>query len=133
MRPSRDVFRCALVNDIAAGSPAELMQDTTSITGKYLVDTRPTTSPIRRRGNGKKLVIRGACAHNLKNVTVEFPLGRLIAITGVSGSGKSSLMFDILNRAAQQHFYHASAVPGPHDAIEGWEHLDDAITIDQIA
>ncbi len=84
-------------------------------------------------GNGKYLMIRGARAHNLKNITVNLPLGALVAVTGVSGSGKSSLMFDILDRAARQRFYGASDLPGEHESIEGWEHLDKLVTIDQTA
>ena len=87
----------------------------------------------RRSGNGKHLTIRGARANNLKNITVDVPLGTLVAVTGVSGSGKSSLMLDILDRAARQRFYGATDLPGEHDAIEGWDFLDKIITIDQSA
>ena len=69
------------------------------------------------------ITIRGARLHNLKNITVRIPLGTLTAVTGVSGSGKSSLMLDILDRAARQRFNGATETPGEHDAIEGWEHL----------
>ena len=106
----------------------------TRSTGDYLSGRLSIPVPAQRRpGNGESLTIRGARAHNLKNVTVKLPLGTLIAVTGVSGSGKSSLMFDILDRAARQRFYGASDLPGEHDAIEGWEHLDKIVTIDQTA
>ncbi|MDQ3929822.1 MAG: ATP-binding cassette domain-containing protein, partial [Chloroflexota bacterium] len=78
-------------------------------------------------------VIRGAREHNLKNVTVKIPLGTLTAVTGVSGSGKSSLMLDILGRAARQRFNGATEAPGKHDSVEGWEHLDRTILVDQAA
>jgi excinuclease ABC subunit A len=87
----------------------------------------------RRPGNGKHLVIRGAREHNLKNITVQIPLGTLTVVTGVSGSGKSSLMLDILDPAARQRFNGATEAPGKHDSIEGWEHLDKIISIDQAA
>jgi excinuclease ABC subunit A len=115
------------VPDVVAACPA-------SVTGDYLSGRLSIPVPAQRRpGNGEFLTIRGARAHNLKNVTVKLPLGTLIAVTGVSGSGKSSLMFDILDRAARQHFYGASELPGEHDAIKGWEHLDKIVTIDQTA
>lgn len=87
----------------------------------------------QRPGNGKRLTIRGAREHNLKNITVRIPLGTLTAVAGVSGSGKSSLMLDILDRAARQRFNSATEAPGKHDSIEGWEHLDKIISIDQAA
>jgi excinuclease ABC subunit A len=79
------------------------------------------------------ITITGARQHNLKNVTVKLPLGKLIAVTGVSGSGKSSLMLDILDKAARQRFYTAGDAPGEHLAITGWEHIDKVITLDQSA
>lgn len=85
----------------------------------------------RRAGNGKALELRGVRAHNLKNVDVRLPLGMLVAVTGPSGSGKSTLMLDVLDRAARRHFYRAGDVPGAHDRIDGWEHLDKIVTIDQ--
>ena len=85
----------------------------------------------RRQPDHKLLTIRGARQHNLQNITVQIPLGLLVAVTGVSGSGKSSLIFDILDRAARQRLNGASELPGEHDAISGWEHLDKVITIDQ--
>jgi len=117
---------------VVAGSPAAVATCPESLTGGYLSGRLAVPVPTaRRQGNGKVLVIRGAREHNLKNLTVRLPLGRLVAVSGVSGSGKSSLLFDVLDRAARQRFYGASEPPGEHEAIEGWEHLDKVITIDQ--
>jgi len=118
---------------MAAGTPAEVMATEQSLTAQYLSGRLSIPVPERRRGNGRKLTIHGAREHNLKNVTVSLPLGRLIAVTGVSGSGKSSLMLDILDRAARQRFYGAGDPPGDHLAITGWDHLDKVITLDQSA
>jgi excinuclease ABC subunit A len=119
---------------VVAGSPDAVAECPDSATGDYLSARAVVPTPARRRaGNGKRLVIRGAREHNLKNVTVSLPLGLLIAVTGVSGSGKSSLLLDIVDRAARQRFHGASELPGDHDAIEGWEHLDKVVTIDQTA
>jgi excinuclease ABC subunit A len=85
----------------------------------------------RREGNGKKLVIRGARANNLKDIDIEIPLGTFVAVSGVSGSGKSSFVTDILSRKVAQHFYKAKDRPGAHRSVEGLQHLDKAIDIDQ--
>ena len=85
----------------------------------------------RREPNHKALTIRGARQFNLHNLTVKIPLGLLVAVTGVSGSGKSSLIFDILDLAARQKLNGANELPGEHDSITGWEHIDKVITIDQ--
>ena len=119
---------------VAQGSPAEVAACRDSVTGGYLAGRLET--PVRkasRPGNGRSLEIRGARAHNLKDITVRLPLGRLVAVTGPSGSGKSSLLLDILDRAARQRFFGAREVPGEHDGIDGWEHLDKVVTIDQQA
>ena len=119
---------------VAAGTPAEVAACPDSITGAYLAGRLAAPAPARRRpGDGRCLVIRGAREHNLKNLTVRLPLGLLVAVTGPSGSGKSSLMLDILDPAARRHFYGAADAAGDHDAVEGWEHLDKVITIDQSA
>ncbi len=118
---------------VAAGSPAEVAGCAASLTGAYLAGRAAIALPARRPPNGQVLTVRGARAHNLKDLTVRLPLRRLIAITGASGSGKSSLMFDILDRAARQRFFGATDQPGDHDAIDGWEHLDKIVTIDQAA
>ncbi len=118
---------------VAAGSPAEVAE-ADSLTGRYLTGVESVPVPAQRRqGNGLQLVIHGAREHNLKHITARFPLGMLIAVTGVSGSGKSSLMFDIFDRAARQRFYGASDPPGAHDGIQGLAHLEKVVTIDQAA
>jgi excinuclease ABC subunit A len=116
---------------VVAGSPAEVSAHPTSPTGAFLAGREhfPVHPPRGRRYG--ELVIRGARENNLKNVTVHVPLGRLVAVTGVSGSGKSSLMFDILDRAARRRYYNASDLPGAHDGIDGWEHIDRVVTVDQ--
>ncbi len=119
---------------VVSGSPADVAACDASITGQYLSGKLTTHPPrARRTGSGHALVIRGAREHNLKNINVTLPLGTLIAITGVSGSGTSSRAFDSLDRAARQRFYGASDAPGAHDAIEGWEHINKVVTIDQSA
>ena len=122
---------------VAQGPPEMVAQMPTSITGQYLAGTASITIPANRRpvighiSTDEGLTIRGAREHNLKDITVFFPQRRLTAVTGVSGSGKSSLMFDILDRAARQRFYGAAIQPGAHSGIDGWEHFDKIITIDQ--
>jgi excinuclease ABC subunit A len=119
---------------VASGPPEDIAACPASITGDYLAGRARVPIPTRRRpGNGKYLTIHGAREHNLKNITVELPLGLFTAVTGVSGSGKSSLLLDILDQAARQRFYGAGDPPGEHDAITGWEHLDKIVTIDQAA
>jgi excinuclease ABC subunit A len=117
---------------VAQGPPRTLEQALESLTGQYLVGAARIPVPASRRPvNGLGLVIRGARQHNLKGINVYLPQRTLTAVTGVSGSGKSTLMFDILDRAARQRFYGAVAQPGAHDGIEGWEHFDKIVTIDQ--
>ncbi len=119
---------------VVAGPPETVAACPNSATGRYLSGRASIPVPRQRRqGNGKQLVIRSAREHNLKDVTVALPLGTLIAVSGVSGSGKSSLMLDVLDRAARQRFYGAGDAPGARDGIEGWEHLDKIVTIDQAA
>jgi len=119
---------------VVAGAPDVVADCPDSATGDYLSGRLSIPVPVQRRpGNAEFLTIQGARANNLKNITVKLPLGTLIAVTGVSGSGKSSLMSDILDRAARQRFYGASELPGEHDAIKGWEYLDKIVTIDQSA
>ena len=117
---------------VAAGTPAEIADQTGSLTADYLAGRVSVPVPRRRREpNGKALVIHGARQHNLQDITVRFPLGLLVAVTGVSGSGKSSLVFDIVDRAMRKHRNGSSDGPGEHDSIEGVEYLDKIITIDQ--
>ncbi|MDD5291051.1 MAG: excinuclease ABC subunit UvrA [Patescibacteria group bacterium] len=117
---------------IAQGSPAQIKASSSSLTGQYLSGKKSIPAPAKyRAGNGKNLTILGATEHNLKNINVSIPLGKFVAITGVSGSGKSTLMDDILARALNQKFYRAKAEPGQHKKIEGWQHIDKVINIDQ--
>ena len=117
---------------VAAGSPSEVSNSENSLTGAFIAETMKVSVPAqRRRQNHKKLTVYGASQYNLQNLTVNIPLGLFVAVTGVSGSGKSSLIFDILDPAARQHLNRASEMPGKHDAITGWEHIDKVITIDQ--
>lgn len=117
---------------VASGTPAEIANHPTSITGDYLSRRVSIPVPAHRRLPGAQgLVIHGARQNNLQNINVRLPLGLLVAVTGVSGSGKSSLIFDILDRAVRQHLGVGSDTPGEHDFIEGCEYLDKIITIDQ--
>ncbi|RAJ67050.1 excinuclease ABC subunit A [Streptomyces sp. Amel2xB2] len=117
---------------VATGTAAHVAGTPGSVTGDCLSGRVSMPVPARpRRGDGPSLVIRGARAHNLKDVTARLPLGTLVAVSGPSGSGKSSLLFDILDRAARRRFRGAGELPGPYGEIEGWEHLDGVVTIDQ--
>jgi excinuclease ABC subunit A len=117
---------------VAAGTPQQVMQQEKSITGQYLQGKKTITRPKKyRTGNGKSLKIIGAKENNLKNITVEVPLGKLVVVSGVSGSGKSSLINDILAKELSARLMRSSDVPGRHEAVEGIEHLDKAIIIDQ--
>ena len=117
---------------VAVGTPGEVAQMPDTLTGAYLSGRMAIPVPTeRRRPDGRWLTIRGARAHNLRDITVSLPLGMLVAVTGVSGSGKSTLIFDILDKAGRQHFYGANDAPGDHDSLEGWEHFDKIITINQ--
>jgi excinuclease ABC subunit A len=119
-------------NLVASGPPSVIESNPASLTGRYLSGALEIPTPQHRRhGTGKRLVIRGARAHNLKNIEVEFPLGVLTVVTGVSGSGKSTLIDDILYRALARELYKAQAPPGGHDSISGIEHVDKVIEIDQ--
>jgi excinuclease ABC subunit A len=117
---------------IAAGKPSDVMKSKNSLTAQYLIGTKSITVPKKRRtGNGKFIVIKGAKENNLKDITVEIPLGELVVVSGVSGSGKSSLINDILAKELLARLHRANTVPGRHDEILGIKNLDKAIIIDQ--
>ncbi|HCW50564.1 MAG TPA: excinuclease ABC subunit UvrA, partial [Clostridiales bacterium] len=117
---------------VAEGPPEEIARNPESLTGQYLSGRRSIPTPkVRRKGNGKRLVVRGAAEHNLQNIDVEFPMGVFICVTGVSGSGKSTLVNDILYRRAAQELHGARTKPGRHRSVEGLEHLEKVIDIDQ--
>ncbi len=117
---------------VAEGTPEQVAKTKDSITGQYLRGDQKIDIPKKRRsGNDKKLVIKGAREHNLQNITVEIPLGKLVVVSGVSGSGKSSLINDILAKELSARLHRANTVPGKHDDIEGIKQLDKAIIIDQ--
>ena len=117
---------------VAAGPATKIAQDKKSVTGAYLSGRRTIEVPKVRRPIGeKRLIVRGAKHNNLKDVDIEFPLGAFICVTGVSGSGKSSLVNDILVEVLRRDLNHGLGQPGEHRAIEGLEHLDKMIAIDQ--
>lgn len=116
---------------VAQGSPDEFLKQG-SATADYLSGIRAIEIPKNRRnGSGNMLRLIGAKGHNLKNVTLEIPLGTLVCITGVSGSGKSSLIHETLYPILMQHFYRSRTEPLPYEAVEGLEHLDKVIEVDQ--
>lgn len=117
---------------VATGLPSEVAKVKDSITGQYLRGEESIPLPKKRRkGNGKSLFIKGARENNLKNIDAEIPLGQLVVVSGVSGSGKSSLINDILAKELQARLMRANLVPGRHDDIEGIKELDKVIVIDQ--
>ncbi len=117
---------------VAAGKPEEVQKVAGSITGEYLKGVRSIDVPKKRRsGNGKSLIIKGAKENNLKNIDVEIPLGQMVVVSGVSGSGKSSLVNDILAKELSARLMRANSVPGRHEDIEGVKQLDKVIVIDQ--
>ncbi len=117
---------------VASGNPEQVAKTKESITGQYLRGDKTIAVPKKRRqGNGKKITIVGARENNLQNITVDIPLGELVVVSGVSGSGKSSLINDILAKELSARLMRASTVPGKHDDIEGIKQLDKVIIIDQ--
>ena len=113
------------------GTPREMLRQHT-VTSDYLNGTKSIPVPQERRpGNGSHIIIHGAKGNNLKNVDVDFPLGKLIVVTGVSGSGKSTLINETLQPILSQHFYRSLKEPMPYDSIEGMEHLDKVVNVDQ--
>ena len=116
---------------VAAGTPEQIMSAGT-LTSKYLLGEAQIKVPEKRReGNGKILSLKGCTGNNLKNVSVDFPLGKLICITGVSGSGKSSLINSTLQPILSQHFYTSLKDPLPYDKIEGLDNIDKVVQVDQ--
>jgi excinuclease ABC subunit A len=118
---------------VAQGAPSEVADNELSITGQYLSGRQKIGVPKKRRSVliDRKLIVRGAKENNLKNIDVEFPLGLMTVVSGVSGSGKSTLVNDILAKELSARLHRSSVVPGRHDSIEGIEHLDKIIVIDQ--
>ena len=117
---------------VAEGTVGDIIKCNKSITGQYLSGKRKIEIPKERRpGNGHEIVVRGAAANNLKDIDVSFPLGKLICVTGVSGSGKSSLVNEILGKALAKEVNRAHQTPGEYKAIEGIEFIDKVIDIDQ--
>ena len=117
---------------VACGTPEEVMQNTNSLTGDYLSGRKTIEVPKKRRkGNGKYIEIKGAKENNLKNVNVKFPLGKLVLVTGVSGSGKSSLVNQILYKSLMKGVYNSRVIPGNHKSIKGIENIDKVIDITQ--
>jgi len=117
---------------VAQGSPEEVMKSPKSLTGQYLAGKLRIEVPaVRRQGNGKAILLRGAREHNLKGVDLRLPLGLFICVTGVSGSGKSTMLTDLLYPAISNRIMRSSLAEGDFDSIEGLEHIDKIINIDQ--
>jgi excinuclease ABC subunit A len=117
---------------VVQGTVDDVLACKASPTGQFLSGKRSIATPKqRRKGNGKKLIVRGARENNLKAVDVSFPLGKLVAITGASGSGKSTLVNEILYKALWKRLVDTRTLPGEHDAIEGLEHVHKVVNIDQ--
>lgn len=117
---------------VAQGSIEDIKKEKKSITGQYLSGVRKIEVPqTRRKGNGKFIEIKGAEEHNLKNIDVKIPLGKLVCVTGVSGSGKSSIVNDILYKTLANKLNRAKLKPGAYKSISGYEHLDKVIDVNQ--
>ena len=117
---------------VASGTPEEVMQNKNSLTGKYLTGELKIDVPLKRRkGNKKFIEIKGATENNLKNIDVKFPLGTLTCVTGVSGSGKSSLINEILYKAVSANLYKSKDKPGKFKSIKGLENIDKVVDISQ--
>jgi len=116
---------------ISVGTPAELLEQNT-LTANYLNGKEEISVPKKRReGNGKKIVLKGCTGNNLKNVSVEFPLGKMIGVTGVSGSGKSTLINETLYPIMNAYYFNGVKIPMPYKSITGLEHIDKVIDINQ--
>ena len=116
---------------VAQGTPAEVIGNPASLTGRYLSRALSIAVPPRRKRSKENIVLQGARGNNLKNVDLELPLGVFVCITGVSGSGKSTLVNDTLYAALARHLYGASAEPAPHEGLSGIEKIDKVISVDQ--
>jgi len=117
---------------VAEGTPEEVMANPASLTGQYLTGRRVVPVPATRRpGNGKALRVEGARGNNLKDLSVDIPLGTFTCVTGVSGGGKSTLVIETLYKALARQLHGARELPAPHDAIRGLEHIDKIVDIDQ--
>ncbi len=117
---------------VAEGSLDDIVHNEDSLTGDYLSGRKAIPVPTKRRsGNGHSLIVRGASENNLKDVDIEIPLGEFVCLTGVSGSGKSSFLIEIVSKRLSQVFYKSKNLPGKHNDIEGLENLDKVIEIDQ--
>src|SRR5690606_26622298 len=117
---------------VHSGSVADLLSHPTSLTGAYLSGRKAIPIPERRRPqDGRTVTVKGAREHSLKGLDVSFPLGNLVAVTGVSGSGKSTLVNDILYQVLANQLNGARRVPGRHRKVEGLEHLDKVVHVDQ--
>lgn len=117
---------------VVSGTPAEVMACVASITGKYLARKANIELNRPRPYGSKTLTIRGACENNLKGIDVSIPVNQLVLMTGVSGSGKSTFLFNILDKVARKHFNHANVVPGKHASVHGLSHFNRVVTVDQV-
>lgn len=117
---------------VAAGTPEEVMKNKNSLTGRYLAGIEKIEVPKKRRkGNGKYLEIKGAEEHNLKKINVKIPLGKFVCVTGVSGSGKSSLVDEIIYKVLMRHVYNSKVDPGTYKSIKGLMEIDKVVQISQ--
>jgi excinuclease ABC subunit A len=122
---------------MAKGTPQQIVGDTASLTGKYLSGKKKVADWLSaqpkngKSGTDSSLIIRGIQEHNVKNIDVRIPLGKFVCVTGVSGSGKSTVVMDVLYRRLAQYFYQSKDMPGKHAAMEGLEHLDKVVDINQ--
>ncbi|MDU8929158.1 excinuclease ABC subunit UvrA [Alisedimentitalea sp. MJ-SS2] len=117
---------------VSEGTPKEILEDAASVTGQYLSGALSIPfDPVRRKGNGKKVTVVKATGNNLKKVTADFPLGKFVCVTGVSGGGKSTLTIETLFKTASMRLNNARQTPAPCETIKGLEHLDKVIDIDQ--
>ncbi len=117
---------------VAAGTPEEVMKNESSITGEYLSERKFIPIPkTRRKGNGKKISIKGCSCHNLQNIDVDFPLGKLVLVTGVSGSGKSSLVNETLEKILAKKINKEDCTPGEYKSVSGLQYVDKVVNVDQ--